>query len=194
MDERQAGHSLVESLVVLGMIGVLSAVAIPRVRAYTVEANVLAAGRAFKGEFLRARSIAAKKSLYTAIRFEVGPVGAVTYSTYVDGNRNGVTSQDIRAGVDVRIAGPLPLNAGAPEVEPGFLARVPAIPPESGFLGGDAIRFGPSDTVSFSPLGTATPGTLYLRGEGVQGAVRVTGGSARVRLMVWRGRGWSERS
>ncbi len=47
--------------------------------------------------------------------------------------------------------------------------------------------------VSFSPLGTATPGTFYLAGEGLQGAVRVTGGTARVRLMVCRGRKWVER-
>jgi hypothetical protein len=47
--------------------------------------------------------------------------------------------------------------------------------------------------VSFSPLGTATPGTFYLAGEGLQGAVRVASGSARVRLMVCRGRKWVER-
>ena len=44
----------------------------------------------------------------------------------------------------------------------------------------------------FSPLGTATPGTFYLAGDGAQAAVRVIGGSARVRLMTWRGR-WRAR-
>jgi len=76
----------------------------------------------------------------------------------------------------------------------GINAGVPAIPPDSGILDpSDPIRFGASNMVSFSPLGTATPGTFYLAGEGLQGAVRVTGGSARVRLMVCRGRKWVER-
>ena len=69
---------------------------------------------------------------------------------------------------------------------------MPAIPPDRGTLSGDPIRFGRSDILSFSPLGTATPGTFYLVGDGAQAAVRVTGGSARVRLMVWRGN-WRER-
>jgi hypothetical protein len=77
-------------------------------------------------------------------------------------------------------------------VRVGFLPGVPAIPPERGVLTGDAIRFGRSDILSFSPLGTATPGTFYLSGDGAQAAVRVTGGSARVRLMIWRG-SWQER-
>jgi hypothetical protein len=48
--------------------------------------------------------------------------------------------------------------------------------------------------LSFSPLGTATPGTFYLAGEARQAAVRVTPGTARVRLLVWsRGRRWTER-
>jgi hypothetical protein len=55
------------------------------------------------------------------------------------------------------------------------------------------VRFGVSDILSFSPLGTATPGTFYLAGDAAQAAVRVTGGSARVRLMVWRGGRWRER-
>jgi hypothetical protein len=71
---------------------------------------------------------------------------------------------------------------------------IPALPPETGLLSGDPVRFGSSDILSFSPYGTATPGTFYLAGDASQAAVRVTGGSARVRLMVWRGGRWRERS
>ena len=69
----------------------------------------------------------------------------------------------------------------------GINPGIPALPPEQGPLSGDPVRFGVSDILSFSPLGTATPGTFYLAGDSGQAAVRVTGGSARVRLMVWRG-------
>jgi hypothetical protein len=48
--------------------------------------------------------------------------------------------------------------------------------------------------VSFSPLGTATPGTFYLAGENRQAAIRVTPGTSRVRLLVCLNGGpWSER-
>ena len=73
------------------------------------------------------------------------------------------------------------------------LAEAKALPPERGLLSGDPVRFGVSDILSFSPLGTATPGTFYLAGDAGQAAVRVTGGSARVRLMVWRSGRWRER-
>ena len=87
----------------------------------------------------------------------------------------------------------MPLTSGAPGVRVGFNPGVPAIPPDTGILTGDPIRFGTSDTLSFSPLGTATPGTFYLAGDSAQAAVRVTGGTARVRLMVWRGGKWIEK-
>jgi hypothetical protein len=78
-------------------------------------------------------------------------------------------------------------------VRVGFVPGVRAIPPDTGFLEGDPIQFGSSDILSFSPLGTATPGTFYLAGEGIQGAVRVSPGSARVRLLLTRGATWVER-
>jgi hypothetical protein len=46
--------------------------------------------------------------------------------------------------------------------------------------------------LSFSPLGTATPGTFYVTNGRLQAAVRVTGGSGRVRLMVYRGKKWRD--
>jgi len=190
---KERGHTVPELLVAIAIILVTASVAIPHLKAYSVEAHLLAAGRTFKGEFLRARSIAVRASRQTAIRFEAAPSGP-SYSIYMDGNHNGVLSVDIAAGKDRRIAGPLPLNGGASDVRVGINPGVPAMPPDSGLLDrADPIRFGSANILSFSPLGTATPGTFYLAGEGQQAAVRVTAGSARVRLMVCRGRKWVER-
>ena len=191
MNER--GHTLLEMLAAVAIILITASVTIPYLKAYSVEAHLLAAGRTFKSEFMKAKSIAVRSRAQTALRFEDGPQGP-SYSVYMDGNHNGVRSADIAAGADRRIAGPLPLNGGASDVRVGINAGVPAIPPDSGVLDpSDPIRFGASNMVSFSPLGTATPGTFYLAGEGLQGAVRVSGSSARVRLMVCRGRRWVER-
>jgi len=188
----QRGHTLIEMLCVIAILLVGGSLAAPWVRAYSVEAHILGAGREFKGEFLRARSTAVRLGVQTAIRFEHESDGEY-YSTYADGNFNGVLAQDIRTGRDRRIAGPFRLDGRAPGVRVGINPGVPAIPPETGSLNpADPIRFS-ADMLSFSPLGTATPGTFYLAGESAQGAVRVTAGTARVRLLVCRGTRWVER-
>ncbi|HEU0105698.1 MAG TPA: GspH/FimT family protein [Vicinamibacteria bacterium] len=191
MNER--GHTLLEMVFVLGIILLMASLLIPGLRAYSQEAQLLAAAEKFCGQFREAYSMAIKQNVNTAIRFETGARGP-TYSLYADGNGNGVLSADIASGRDRRVAGPIPLDAGLARVRVAINPGVPAIPPDSGTLDPtDPIKFGRSNMLSFSPMGTATPGTFYLAGESAQAAVRVTPGSARVRIMVCRGRRWVER-
>ncbi len=186
---RPRGHSLVELLVALGILMTMAAVALPFFRPMIADAHLLGAAREFCGKFRLARSAAVRANVYTAIRFQRA-AGQVQYAVYRDGDRDGVRSDDIARGRDPLVAGPFVLGTGH-TVRVGILPGTPAIPPETGRLSGDPIRFGSSDIISFSPLGTATPGTFYLEGDGVQAAVRVTGGTARVRIMIWRGL-WKE--
>jgi prepilin-type N-terminal cleavage/methylation domain-containing protein len=188
MNER--GHTLLEMVIVLALILLSASWLLPGLRAYSQEAHLMAAAQKFTGQFREAYSMAVKQNVYTAIRFETGPRGPV-YSLYRDGNVNGVLSADINAGRDVRVAGPFELSGGAADVRVGINANVPAIPPDSGMLDpADPIKFGSSNMVSFSPLGSATPGTFYLAGGGAQAAVRVTPGTARVRILFCRGNKW----
>jgi prepilin-type N-terminal cleavage/methylation domain-containing protein len=189
----ERGFSLVEALVVVAIVLVMAATAFPVFRAHFADAHLVGAGQQFKVQFRLARSSAVRAGVYTAIRFERREDGSVWYTVYQDGDGDGVRSADISKGVDRLVSGPFPLTGGAPSVRVGINPGIPALPPERGFLSGDPVRFGSSDILSFSPFGTATPGTFYLAGDGGQAAVRVTGGSARVRLMVWRGGGWRER-
>jgi prepilin-type N-terminal cleavage/methylation domain-containing protein len=188
---RSRGFSLVEMMVVMAVIVIMAAVGYPHFRGYTADAHLLGAARAFKDEFRKARSMAIRSGVYTGIRFERRLEGDV-FAVYADGNGNGIRTADIRRGLDWLVAGPFPLNAAIPGVRVGILPGIPVPPPGRGQLTGDPIRFGRSDILSFSPLGTATPGTLYLAGDGAQAAIRVIGGSARVRLMTWRGQ-WRAR-
>jgi hypothetical protein len=189
----QRGYSLVEATVAMGVILVMAAVAVPHFRARFADAHILGAGQQFRSSFRLAWSTAVRTGVYTGIRFERLDDGRVFYSVYSDGNTNGVRSVDITSGEDRRIAGPYPLSGGAPTVRVGINPGVPNLPPATGELSGDPVRFGRSDILSFSPLGTATPGTFYLAGDSAQAAVRVNGGTARVRLMLWRGGRWKER-
>ncbi|MBN2369978.1 MAG: prepilin-type N-terminal cleavage/methylation domain-containing protein [Vicinamibacteria bacterium] len=187
---KQQGHTLIEMIIILVIVLTLAAISIPNLKAYAIDAYLLGAGRTFKGRFREAHSIAVRSNVQTAIRFELSDTGA-HYSIYVDRNHNGVLSRDIDRGVDQRIRGPLPLNGEAPGVWIGIHPNTPAPPPDHGMLDVERpIRFGSSMMISFSPLGTATPGTFYLAGKGGQAAVRVTPGSARVRLMIYRGGHW----
>ena len=92
---------------------------------------------------------------------------------FVDGNRNGVRARDIAARVD------RPLNAPArlSDLFPGVAIAV------SGEAGSDPLRIGSSNLLSFVPLGTATSGSIYVRGrDGSQFAIRILGATGRVRV------------
>ncbi len=186
-----SGYSLLELLVVLGIILIMGVVALPNLLGFRQEAALVGAAQGFKAQFMRARSVATSKNTQTAIRFETDADGTPMYSTYIDGNFNGVYSAEIAAGIDTRIAGPFRLDAGQAGVIVGVLPDAPA--PDGGRLGTEPIRFGNSRMVSFSPIGTGTPGTFYLRTKSTMAGVRVTGGSARVRIMILRGKRWIDR-
>jgi hypothetical protein len=187
------GHTLTEAVFGTAMLSTLLAFGAPALRAYTVEAHIVGAASVFKEDFLLARSLATRSGAQTAIRFEPRPEG-VFVSVYADGNSNGVLALDIARGVDRRVSGPRRLDTGASGVRVGINPGVPAPPPDSGMLDpADPIRFGRSGMLSFSPLGTATPGTFYLAGDGVQAAVRVNAGTGRVRTLICRGGRWTER-
>lgn len=190
---RETGHTLLELVFVVGLLMALLALGLPGLRAYTTEAHILGAAEVFNQEFRRARSIAAATGRQTAIRFESAAEGAFV-SVYQDGNSNGVLADDIRRGTDKRVAGPRRLDSGAGTVRIAIHPGTPAPPPESGLLDTrDPIRFGRSEMLSFTPLGGATPGTFYLAGEGVQAAVRVTGRTSRIRVLIYRKGQWRER-
>ena len=190
---RQSGRSLLELAVVVAILMLAVSAGAPALRAYTEEAQALGAGRLFKAEFLRARALAVGSGKNHAIRFEPAADG-MYFSIYRDGGCDGILSDEIASGKDLRVAGPFQLTTGSSQVRVGINPGVPAIPPEAGPLDpADPIRFGRSNMVSFSPMGTASPGTLYIAGRWIQTAIRVNPNSSRVRLMVYQNRRWSER-
>jgi prepilin-type N-terminal cleavage/methylation domain-containing protein len=189
----ERGHTLVELVVVIAILVIFGTLSAPHLRAFSAESHLMGAGQVFRGEFRKARSIATMRGVNTAIRFESESDGW-HLATYVDGNRNGVRSADIAAGIDKRLGPRRQLTTGSGDVRVAINPGTPKMPPDSGTLDPrDPIQFGTSNMVSFTPLGGATPGTFYLASPYAQAGVRVNPTTARVRLMVCRRGRWVER-
>jgi type II secretory pathway pseudopilin PulG len=159
---------------VLALTGLLVAVAVPLLLGTVDRSRGLAAARYLSARMALARATAVRRSTVTALHFASGPRGT-TFSIVQDGNGNGVLTRDIAALVDRVIDGPLLISDLFPGVAIGLVPGVPAT---------QAVQLSGTAILSFTPSGTATSGSIYLRGkDGTQWAVRILGVTARTRVL-----------
>jgi type II secretory pathway pseudopilin PulG len=178
-----AGATLLELLLVLAVVIIVSAVAVPSVRASLDSTRGKAAARYLAMKLYAVRAEAVKRSTHVGVRIDAS--ASFRLATYADGNGDGVRTRDIGTGVDPMLGPGERLDVLFPGVTFGILAGVTAVDSHDLLqAGGDPIRLGSSDILSFGPLGTATAGTVYLSGRGrEQYAVRVLGATGRIRVM-----------
>jgi prepilin-type N-terminal cleavage/methylation domain-containing protein len=179
---RASGYSLTELLFVSALMAIVSAIALPQSLAAVDRARTASAARYLASRMAVARSQAVMRSAHVALRFE-GKPPRITFRTFGDGNGNGVLAADIVAGIDAPLDTALLLG----DLYPGVAIAV------AGEAGSDPVRLGSSNLLSFTPLGTATSGSVFVRGrDGSQFAIRVLGatGRARVQRFVVRSRTW----
>ncbi len=177
------GYTLVELLWVCGLLALLAAIAFPLVRSAIDDGRAYAAVRYLAGRCGEARFEAVKRSAPVGIRFEPAS-DDYRFQVYVDGNGNGVRARDIARGIDMPTGPPTRLGELFPGVSLALPEALPAID-GTGTTGTDAVQLGSGDVLTYSPLGSATPGTVYVRGpSGQVWAVRVLGDTGRTRL--WR--------
>jgi hypothetical protein len=171
----------VELLVVMAALAALTAVSVP-LTATAIDSGRARQAAAFAAaRFRQARLQAIYKTASVGLVFN-RVAGKWLFSVCVDGNRNGIRRAEITGGVDECIEGPHDLEA----IYPGtFVALDPSIPdPDGGTGSTDPVRFGAGDIASFSPAGSCTAGSLYLRSAGgVQYAVRINGVLGRTRVL-----------
>jgi Tfp pilus assembly protein FimT len=177
------GYSLIELLFVAALMTTLSATAVPIVQGALDGTRARGAARYLAGRLQSARVEAIKRSTHVGLRFDAS--AGYRYALYADGNGDGVRTRDIKTGVDSMVGTPEQIDAQFAGVSFGILAGVSAVDSREVLgAGSDPVRLGSSDILSFGPLGTATAGTLYLRGRGrEQYAVRVLGVTGRVRVL-----------
>ena len=178
------GFSLVEMLFVSSIGVILLAISVPEFLAGLDDMRTAAAARYVSGQLYLTRAEAVKRSVKVAFRF--APEGNdYRFGAFLDGNRNGVRTAEIASGVDPRLAEDVPLSARFGGVRFGILPSVPLI---DGGFSADPIRLSSGSLLTFSPDGTATSGTLYIRGaRNAQYAVRVFGVTGRTRVFKFLG-------
>ena len=176
------GMSLIELLFVVSLTGTLAAIAIPISTSTVDDFRARSAARHVAQQVARLRAEAVKRSAFVGLRFEA--TGSdYTYTTYLDGNANGIRTADITAGPDPRLSGPETIAWNFPGIRFGIAPGVPDADNQA-VTSPDGIRVGNARILSMSPNGSATPGTLYLMSpHGAQYAVRVLGATGRARVL-----------
>src|SRR4051812_30300112 len=97
--------TLGELATVLGILGTITASALPRVLAGLDDARVAGAARYMSSRLVDARMEAVMRAREVALRFTASG-GSYTFTVIVDGNNNGVLSRDIQRGIDTPLRGP----------------------------------------------------------------------------------------
>ncbi len=190
MQSRQAGFTLVETIVMLGIAGTLSAMAIVQIGGATAGMKADAAMRVVLGQLNTARELAISQRRYMQVRF-VAPNQIQTVRTDVNtsGTVTGTTVLStivFESGVTYNLLAALPTSSPAPP---------------DGFPISSAVNFGAATTIQFATdgqlidqAGSPLNGTVVLASPNdvtSTRAVTVFGSTGRVRAYRWNGQVWA---
>ncbi|MFH1177673.1 MAG: hypothetical protein V1750_09725 [Acidobacteriota bacterium] len=189
----ESGSGLIDTLVCVALLGVLMAIVLPNGGALRRRADLEGVARQVISDAARCRAFAINSQRRAGLVFTKRH-GKWSYNGVVDGDGDGVSRKDLARGVDRQLFPTMELGQLCVTARLG----VPAgwnVPDPSGrgrLRAGDGLRAGTAAMISFSPLGEATPASLYIHdGQERMLALRVYGASARVRVLEWR-RGWPQ--
>ena len=188
------GYSVLELMMALGLSVTLSAAAVPEFLIAVDDARASGATYYLSGRLQRARMEAVMRSAMVGIQFSETPEG-YRYAVYLDGNGNGVLTRDIQRGVDRMLVASELLPDHFQGVEFGAIPGLPPVDSGATPPGGDPIRLGSGNIATFSSLGTASSGTVYIRSRrNAQYAVRLFGEMGKTRMLKFepRTRQWKQ--
>lgn len=177
-----AGYTLLELLLVMAIATTIAGISVPLWRSTLDHVNTSAAARYLAGRIALARLDAVRRSTVVGLRFE-RQGGDYTYRLHLDGNGNGLRTADVTVGTDTPLG---PVERLGEQFRGVSFGLAPGIPEIDGGLGNpDGVRIGNTPFLSLTPLGTATGGTLYVRGPRTQFAIRILGATGRARLFFY---------
>lgn len=178
-----AGWTATELVVAMAIGAVVLGISAPMVANVKDASRVRHAAGYVASRFRAARQQAVAEERSVAVVFDQDASGW-TFRLCADENGNGLRRAELAAGVDTCSEGPLIVSA----LFPGVTVDVdPTIPgPDNTAPSADPVRFGTSNIASFSPVGSCTSGSLYLRSaQGTQYAIRVHGVMGRTRILKY---------
>jgi hypothetical protein len=179
----ERGVTLLEVVLALAATVTAGAIGIASTAAAIDEMRTAAAARYVAARIGAIRIDAVRRATSVALRFE-SVDGDYMYAPYEDGNGNGVRTAEMRSGVD-RPTGPFErLGSKFPGVRFELASEVPDADGSVG-TGIDGVRIGSAHILTMGADGTATSGTLYIRGRRGQYAVRVLGVTGRTRMLQY---------
>jgi hypothetical protein len=164
----------------------MAAIAVPVVGGTLERERTIVGAQYLAGQLQRARQDSLRRARSVAVRLEL--IGDRTQlQLFADGNGNGVLQRDIDRGIDTPLGPVQFLDDQARDISLRVnqaildVAGAATIAP-----GDDPLRIGNTALLTFSPLGTATSGTLYVAARrGPQMAIRVFGATGRVRILMF---------
>jgi hypothetical protein len=179
----QEGYSLLELLFGVCAMATLAGVAVPELSTALDEYRAAGAARYLSTRIQRTRMEAVSRSTNAAMRF-VEHAGGYSFGVYVDGNGDGVRTDDITAAIDSALGAVERLPDNFSGVDFGLLPELPPVEPGSPPPGTDPIKLGTGNLLSYSATGTSSSGSIYIRGRrGAQYVIRVLGDTGRTRLL-----------
>jgi type II secretory pathway pseudopilin PulG len=184
------GASVPELVVVLAILGIVFTLGLPPLTDVLAEEGLATAAREVSTILIGARDRAVFQGADVGVKW-VSSEGDLVLSVYQDGNGDGVTTADIKKGVDRLVAGPFGLRNKYPGITFSFVPGFNGTDPGGAAIGdlADPIRFGASNICSFSPVGESSPGSVYLSNrQRRQAAVRVTPANAKIQVFTWHGK------
>lgn len=187
----ETGASLLEVLVTVALVATVTSLAAPLVAHARDDQEGRSAATFLAGQFRLARQQAILTGRNTALVFDLRE-NEWTFVVCADGDADGVSRADIATGVDACRGTAQPLASWFSRTS---IHRASAVPDLSGNTDGAVVAFGSARMASFSPLGTASSGSVTIMTHGGRHyAVRVAGVTGRVR--IWRfmpeSRRWQE--
>lgn len=180
------GYTLIETICAAALCAVTGAIAVPVIGGTLDRERTIIGAQFLAGQLQRARLEALKRARTVAVH--VALVGERTsIQLFADGDGDGVRQHDVDDGIDP----PLTPQEFVDDRSRGVSLRINQTVADIGGAGNlaagdDPLRIGNTALLAFSPVGSATSGTLYIAGHrGPQMAIRVFGGTGRVRVMTF---------
>ncbi len=192
MRTAERGYQLIELLIAMAISSLVLAIGIPPLLNLAAKLRVELAAAEVASTLHVARAYAIRHDANVGLKFLVDSGGAVTWALYRDGDGDGVLTADIESGSDPQVTPRVRLAHLGRQIRfgfpPGKAPRDPGDPRRRLDQLDDPIRFNRSDIASFSSIGTATPGTVYLT-DGLRhlSAARVFGRTGKIGCLAYDG-------